>query len=134
MDCERRHYRCDVRYHYRRFIWPKNNAEISPQLGPRDEDRPAVNGKENDDEAKSGRRRRRGEEEEKEFERGRNRSREGGARGVGEGKTVFFTPTRMLGLRLGPMICTYVEDCLWRSRQLFNLIARCYVGTVSFPI
>jgi len=28
--------------------------------------------------------------------------------------------------RLGPMICTYVEDCLWRSRQLFNLIARCY--------
>lgn len=41
---------------------------------------------------------------------------------------------RMLGPRLGPMICTYVEDCLWRSRQLFNLIARCYVGTVSFPI
>lgn len=123
MDCERRHYRCDVRYHYRRFIWPKNDAEISPQFGPRDEDRPAVNGKENDDEAKRERRRRR-----------RSLVEEGtGVKQILGGK-VFFTPTRMLGPRLGPMICTYVEDCLWRSRQLFNLIARCYVGTVSFPI
>lgn len=83
MDCERRHYRCDVRYHYRRFIWPKNDAEISPQLGPRDEDRPAVNGKENDDEAKKGKRRRW-----KELGGGRN-----GVKQILGGKEVFFTPT-----------------------------------------
>lgn len=45
-----------------------------------------------------------------------------------------FLHRRMSGPQLGPMICMYVVDCLWRSKQLFNLIARCYVGTVSFPI
>lgn len=51
-----------------------------------------------------------------------------------EGERGRFLHQRMSGPRSGPMICTYVVDCLWRSKQLFNLIARCYVGTVSFPI
>jgi len=53
----------------------------------------------------------------------------GGRNGVERGarhRGGLFLHRVCLGPRLGPMICTYVEDCLWRSRQLFNLIARCY--------
>lgn len=59
--------------------------------------------------------------------RWRWRCRIRGARGNGaKGDGFFFYD--------GRMICKHVDGCLWRARQLFNLIARCYVGTVSLPI
>lgn len=71
-----------------------------------------------------------GREEDKE-----RRKRRGGTDPDGmEEERGRFLHRRMSGPQLGPMICMYVVDCLWRSKQLFNLIARCYVGTVSFPI